>query len=188
MKYILLSLAVICILSVNGFSFKKRSDDDLNENERMLLQKLGVGMARWEFGEEGAEKAGHALENCLKNPKLEEVEDCMSENAKESIEECIADNNDKETCKQIEGLVEEMIVIGGFVYDSGCLNAENPPKCAHDECVPICEDMCDEENCDCDEGCSAIGGLLKEDDRSARLNRIRSMFKSRKFRNLSKRK
>lgn len=68
MKFIVFPLAMVaCILRVNGFSFK-RTAETLGDEEKALLRRMGVGMAKAVFDEDGAKEVAKILNMCLDEP------------------------------------------------------------------------------------------------------------------------
>ncbi|CAC5369345.1 unnamed protein product [Mytilus coruscus] len=194
MKLIVLSLAmVVCILSVNGYSFK-RTAETLGDKEKALLRRMGAGMAKEYFGEEGAKEGAKILDMCLDKP-LRNIECCVKGEGKKI---CERDDVDEKTCDKIERLVDETLEAGEALYMVGCLDMEGvtPSECAKELCMPYCEEECEDESCDCDEECGKFGSLLEEEEKEEeekskkeiQLNRLRSMLKIRKFKNIIKRK
>ncbi|CAG2253909.1 unnamed protein product [Mytilus edulis] len=152
---------VVCILSVNGYSFK-RGAETLSEKEKGLLRRMGVGMAKAYFGEEGAKEGGEILDRCLNQP-LRNIECCVKG---EGQKICEREKLDDETCNKIERLIDETLEAGEALYMVGCLDMEGvtPSECAKELCMPYCEEECGDKSCDCDEECGNFGRFLEEEE------------------------
>ncbi|XP_063406995.1 uncharacterized protein LOC134690824 [Mytilus trossulus] len=204
MKYTV--LALVCIVVVNGYSFKRTEKSKyLGDREKFILKHAGIEMAKEEFGEKGAEEADKILGNCLEKPD-EEIGECMLDAGKRLCEE-----GEDDQCKRIEDHIMFTIAVGKNLLESGCLAKEvedaDIGPCLQGKCMAICDNVCDdleetEEECDCQECCkveekdleSAVEELESKEERSTRLNKLRklnifrSVLNKRYFGNLIKRK
>lgn len=205
MKYTV--LALVCIVVVNGYSFKRTEKSKyLGDREKFVLKHAGIEMAKEEFGEEGGEEAEKILDKCLEKAD-EQIGECMLNEGKRLCEE-----GENDQCKRIEEHILFTIAVGKNLLESGCLAMEvedaDIGPCLEGKCMAICGNVCDDmegtaDECDCKECCkveekdleSAVEELeSKEEERSTRLNKLRklnifrSVLNKRYFGNLIKRK
>lgn len=205
MKYTV--LALVCIVVVNGYSFKRTEKTKyLGDREKFVLKHAGIEMAKEEFGEEGKEEAEKILDKCLEEAD-EKIGECMLDEGKRLCEE-----GEDDDCKRIEDHIMFTIAVGKHLLESGCLAKEvgdaDIGPCLEGKCMAICDNVCDdiegtEEECDCTECCKVEEKELesaeeefesKEKERSTRLNKLRklnifrSVLNKRYFGNLIKRK
>lgn len=110
---------VACILSVNGFSFK-RTAETLGDEEKALLRRMGVGMAKAVFDEDGAKEVAIILNMCLDEP-WSDIQYCVKDEYKKV---CERDDIDQVTCEGYEDLVDLALEAGEAVYEEGCHDSE----------------------------------------------------------------
>ncbi|VDH97938.1 Hypothetical predicted protein [Mytilus galloprovincialis] len=114
MKYTV--LALVCIVVVNGYSFKRTEKSKyLGNREKFVLKHGGIEMAKEEFGEKGKEEAE---EKCLEKPD-EKIGECILDEGKRLCEE-----GEDDQCKRIEYHIMFTIVVGKHLLESGCLAKE----------------------------------------------------------------
>ncbi|XP_052085971.1 uncharacterized protein LOC127723401 [Mytilus californianus] len=204
MKYTV--LALVCIVVVNGYSFKRTDESrKLGEREKLVLKKAGIELAKSDFDNDGAEVAESELDICLEFP-VNEIGECLLDAGKP-----LCKGETAEKCEKIENLIQLTIAVGKNILESGCLAKEvadaDIEPCLEGKCIPICNNVCDDlgatkEECNCEKLCEdeerelegAIEELESEEERSARLSKLRklnlfrSVLNKRYFGNLIKRK
>ncbi|CAC5369347.1 unnamed protein product [Mytilus coruscus] len=204
MKYTV--LALVCIVVVNGYSFKRFDESrKLGDREKFVLKHAGIAMAEDEFGKDAAGDAGKMLDHCLELPE-NEIGECLLNEGKP-----LCEGKASEECDRIEDHIMLTIAVGKSLLESGCLAKEvedaDIGPCLEGKCMAICNNVCDdlgetEEECECKECCkdeekeleSAVEELESKEERSMRLNKLRklnlfrSVLNKRYFGNLIKRK